>query len=140
METWGSKKSAAESEDNKTKTPRLDPKSTERLVTDFSEAIQNAMAAGVAAATAAATAAITAQYSAASTTKYKSAIDPYYTQSFSVDTKEGKYKWGQVTKISEGGKPISVTVANAKTILDMFKDRATQYGLDHIIDVPTTGT
>ena len=33
-----------------------------------------------------------------------------------------------------------MTVANAKTILDLFKDRATQYGLDHIINVPTNGT
>ena len=33
-----------------------------------------------------------------------------------------------------------MTVANAETILDLFKDQATQYGLDHIINVPTTGT
>ena len=74
----------------------------ERLVTDFSKAIQTAMTAGFAAATAAATAAIIAQYSAATTTNYTSAIDPYKTQSFSVDTKEGKYQWGQVTKIFKG--------------------------------------
>ena len=33
-----------------------------------------------------------------------------------------------------------MTVANAETILDLFKYRATQYGLDHIINVPMTGT
>ena len=33
-----------------------------------------------------------------------------------------------------------MTVANAKTILYVFKDQATQYGLDHIINVPTTIT
>ena len=32
-----------------------------------------------------------------------------------------------------------MNVANAKTILDIFKDWATQYGLDHIINVPMTG-
>ena len=33
-----------------------------------------------------------------------------------------------------------MTIANAKTILNLFKDRDTQYGLDHIINVPTTVT
>ena len=33
-----------------------------------------------------------------------------------------------------------MTVVNAETILGIFKDRATQYVLDHIINVPTTGT
>ena len=112
----------------------------EILVTDFSKAIQTAMTAGVAAASAAATAAVNSQYSRATTTKYTSAIDPYNNQSFSVDIKEGKYQWGQVTKIREGGTPISVTVANSETILDLFKDRATQYGLDHITNVPTIRT
>ena len=32
-----------------------------------------------------------------------------------------------------------MTVAEAETILDLFKDRATQYGLYYIINVPTTG-
>ena len=59
---------------------------------------------------------------------------------FSINTKEGKYQWGQVTKIREGGTPISVTFANAETILDLFKDQSTQYGLDHIINILTTGT
>ena len=78
--------------------------------------------AGVAAATAAAISAITVHQSAATATKYTSAIEPYENQSFSVDTKEVKYQWGQVTKFREGGTPISVTVANAKTILGLFKD------------------
>ena len=85
MATRGSKKSAADSEDDETKT--LSPKSTERLVKAFSKAIQTAMTAGVATATAAATAAITSRHSATTTTKYTSAIDPYKNQSFSVDTK-----------------------------------------------------
>ena len=33
-----------------------------------------------------------------------------------------------------------MTVSNAETILDIFKDWATQYSLDHIINVPTTRT
>ena len=89
MDTWGSKKNAPESGDNETET--LNNKSIERLVATFSKAIQTAMTAGVAAASAAATAAINAQYSRATTTKYTSAIDPYDNQSFSVETKEGKY-------------------------------------------------
>ena len=134
----GSKKSAAESEDDEIKT--LNPKSMEIFVTAFTKAIQTAMTAGVAAATVASTAAITSHHSAATTTKYTSTIDPYNNQSFSVNIKEGKYQWGQVTNICKGGTPISVTVANAETILDLYKDRATQYGLEHIINVPTTGT
>ena len=86
------------------------------------------MAVGVATATAAATAVITDHHSEATNTKYTSAIDQYNNQLFSVKTKEVKYQWGQVTKIRKGGTPISVTLANAETILDIFKDRATQYG------------
>ena len=33
-----------------------------------------------------------------------------------------------------------MTVANAKTVLDLFKDWDNQYGLDHIINVLTTRT
>ena len=32
-----------------------------------------------------------------------------------------------------------MTIVNAETIIDPFKDWATQYGLNHIINVPTTG-
>ena len=138
MATRGSKNIAAESEDNKTET--LNTKSIERLVTAFSEAIKTVMTAGVAAASSAATANINAQYSRATTTKYTFSINPYDNQLFSVDTKEGKYQWCQVTKIREGGTPISVIIVNAETILNLFKDWATQYGLDHIINVPVTGT
>ena len=85
MATRGSKKSAAECEDDETET--LNTKSMERLVTYFSKAIKTAMTAGVASASPAANAAINAQYSRATTTKYSSAIDPYNYQLFSVDTK-----------------------------------------------------
>ena len=125
MSARESKKSAAESEDDKTETPSLNPKSMERLVTDFSKYIQTAMAVGVATATAAATAVITDHHSEATNTKYTSAIDQYNNQLFSVKTKEVKYQWGQVTKIRKGGTPISMTVANAEMILDLLKDRAT---------------
>ena len=134
----GSKKTAAASEDNATKT--LNTKSMERLITAFSKTIQTAMTTGVVAASAATNAAINAQYSRSTTTHYTSAIDPYDNQLFRVNNKEGKYQWGQVTKIRERGTPISMTVANAETILDLFKYWATQYGLDHIINVTTTGT
>ena len=137
MDTQGSKKSAADSEDDETET--LNPKSVERLVMAFSESIQTAITTGFVAATAAATSVITSHHSAATTTNYTSAIYPYDNQLFNVDNKEGKYQWVQVTKIREVGTPISVTVVNAETILGLFKDRYTQYGLDHIINVPTTG-
>ena len=138
MATQGSKNSAAESEADKTKT--LNTNSMEILVAAFSKAIKIEMTAGVAATSAAVTVAINAQYSRAKTTKYTSAINPYDNQSFRVDTKEVKYQWGQITNIRDGGTPISVTVVNVKTILDIFKDRANKYVLDHIINVPTTGT
>ena len=112
----------------------------EILVTIFSKAIKTAITAGVAAVSSAATATINAQYSRATTMKYTSDIDTYNNQSFSVDTKERKYQWVQVTKIREGGTPISVTVANAEMILDIFKDQGNQYGLYHIINVSTTRT
>ena len=67
MATQGSNKSAADSEDYKTKT--LNTKSMEILVTAFSKAIENTMTVGVAAASTAATAAINSQYSRAKTTK-----------------------------------------------------------------------
>ena len=118
METRWSQKRAAESEGNKTEFLNL--KNKERLIMDFFMVIKTDMTTWFSAATADATAAITAQYSAATTTEYTSDIDPYDNQLFSANTKEGKYQWGQVTKIREGGTPISVTVANAKTILDLF--------------------
>ena len=138
MATQGSKKSAPESEDDESET--LNPKSIEIRVTAFFKSIETAMTAGVAAASTAATATINDQFSKKTTTKYISALDPYDNQLFSVDTKEGTYQWSQVTKIREGGTPISVTVVNSETIIGLFKDWATQYGLDHIINVPKTGT
>ena len=80
MATQGSKKSAAESEEEDTKS--LNNKSMERLVTSFSEAIETVMTTGVVAAFSTATAAINAQYSRATTTKYTSAINTYDIQSF----------------------------------------------------------
>ena len=74
----GSKKSAAESEDNENET--LNTKSMERLVTPFSKAIETVMTVRVAAASDATTTAINAQYSRAKNTKYNSAIGPYDNQ------------------------------------------------------------
>ena len=77
---------------------------------------------------------------APSTTKYSLAINPYDTQSFTINTNEGKYQWVQATNPQEGGKPISVTMENSKKILNIFKNRTTKLGLDHIMQVPTKRT
>ena len=91
MATRVSKKSAVKREDSEDET--LNPKSMERLVTDFSKAIQTAMIVGVAAAANAITASNTAQYSATTTMKQTSSTKQYKNQSFIVNTKEGKYQW-----------------------------------------------
>ena len=72
--------------------------------------------------------------------KYISLIDPFDTMSFSVDTKESKYQWDLAPKMISYGLPMAITMANAEWILDLFKDWSTQYGLDHITKVPTSGT
>ena len=35
---------------------------------------------------------------------------------------------------------ISATVEHANTILDLFKDRSVQFGLNNIMNIPTSGT
>ena len=47
---------------------------------------------------------------------------------------------GPATKVISSGLPMAITMANAGWILDLLKDRSTQYGLDHITKVPTSGT
>ena len=73
---------------------------------------------------------------------YSTALDPYDDESFETTTKEGKYRWHLVTKTTEGWKKesTSATVDHADKVLDLFKDRAVQFGLDNIMNVPTSGT
>ena len=45
-----------------------------------------------------------------------------------------------VTAREEGWKPLSLTTDNSKAIADLFKDRAGQFGIDPIRNVPSSGT
>ena len=67
------------------------------------------------------------------------ALDPYDTSSFDVATKEGKYQWAIMTKVQDGWKPVSCTVDSADVLMDLFKDRQTNFGLDVLLQVPTAG-
>ena len=109
-----------------TSVPAVDSAFTTTLVASLATAMKEAIASGIA--TAITT--INANLSIKLAPKYTSSIDPFDTMSFSVNTKEGKYQWGLATKMTSSGKLKAVTVANAEWILDLFKDRSTQYGLD----------
>ena len=93
------------------------------------------------------TAAITAGFANASTTpttavvkKHSTSLDPYDTQGFDLDTKDGKYQWSIMTRMIGGWKLLPISVENADRLMDLFKDRKTQFGLDSICTVPTSGT
>ena len=45
-----------------------------------------------------------------------------------------------VTAREEGWKPLSLTTDKSEAIADLFKDRAGQFGIDLIINVPSSGT
>jgi len=72
--------------------------------------------------------------------KYSTSLDPYDTQGLDTDTKDGKYQWSIITKMIGGWKLLSVSVENADRLMDLLKDRKTQFGLDPICTVPTSGT
>ncbi len=48
--------------------------------------------------------------------------------------------WAIVTKMMDGWKLLSVSVDTADSLMDLFKDRQTQFGLDPLLTVPTTGS
>ena len=70
---------------------------------------------------------------------YSTSIDPYDTQCLEIDTKEGKYQWAMITRKLETWKILAVSVDNADPLMDLFKDRQMQFGLDPILSVPTGG-
>ena len=72
--------------------------------------------------------------------KISTTINPYDTQSLDLESKEGKYLWKTATAREDGWKPIALTTDNSEALADLFKDRAGQFGLSPIINVPTTGT
>ena len=76
------------------------------------------------------------------TITYFSAINPYNNKSFETKTKKGRYRWHLTTKTFEGWKKDGsyATVKQAKKILDLFKDSSVQFGLDNIMNIPTSGT
>ena len=76
------------------------------------------------------------------TITYSSAIDLYNDESFKTNTKEWKFRWHLTTKTSKGRKRdgIYATVEYDDTILDLFKDRSVQFGLENIMIIPTSGT
>ena len=76
------------------------------------------------------------------TTMYSSAIEPYDNEPFKTNKKEGKLRWNLITKTAKGWKKdgISTTVEHANNILDIFKDRSVQFGLENIMTIPTSGT
>ena len=115
-------------EDSATSVPAVDPVLTTTLFASLATAMKEAIAAG----TATAITTINTNQSTKSAPKYTSSIDLFDTISFSVDTKEGKYQRGLATKMILSHKPRAVTVANAEWIIDLVKDRSTQYGLDHV--------
>ena len=73
---------------------------------------------------------------------YSSVINLPNNESFETKTKEGNYQWHLITKTSEGWKNygISATINHADNILDLFKDCSVQFGLDNIMNIPTSGT
>ena len=103
------------------------------LAAALTSAITTAVATAVASVAAAPAASATAR-------KVSNAINPYDTESMDLDSKEGKYHWKMVTAREEGWKPLSLTTDNSETIVDLFKDRAGQFGFDLIINVPSLGT
>ena len=72
--------------------------------------------------------------------KYSTSLNPYETQASDTDTKDKKYQWAVVTRKIEGWKLLHILVQNADKLMDLFKDRKVQFGLDSICTVPTSGT
>ena len=54
--------------------------------------------------------------------------------------KDGKYQWSIITKMIGGWKLLPILVENTDRLMDIFKDRKAQFGLDPICTVPTSGT
>ena len=61
---------------------------------------------------------------------------------FKTKTKEGKHRWHLITKTAEGRRKdgICATVEHADKILDLLKNCSVQFGLDNIMNIPTSGT
>ena len=108
----------------------FDPASIQNLSTAISSAIASALANALGAIPAL----------TATMTKHSTAIDPYGTTSLNVAAKDGQYQWAVMVKMMDGWKLKSVSVQHADKIMDLLKDRETQFRLDLLTSVPTAGT
>ena len=71
-----------------------------------------------------------------------SSIDPFDNLSTDMNTREGKALWYTITRMP-GAWPkagVAVTVANAEALQNLIRDKVVSYDLDHLMDIPTTGT
>ena len=71
-----------------------------------------------------------------------SSIDPFENLSTDMNTREGKAFWYTITRIP-GAWPkagVAVTAANAKALQYLIRDKVASYGLNRLMDTPTTGT
>ena len=69
-------------------------------------------------------------------------IDPFENLSMDMNTREVKALWYIITRMP-GAWPkagVAVTVANTEALQDLIRDKIASYGLDHSMDIPTTGT
>ena len=73
------------------------------------------------------------------TITHSNALDPYDTASFDMATKEGKYQWAVMTRMQDGWKQLTCSTESASILMDLFKDRQTQFGLDILLKIPTEG-
>ena len=54
---------------------------------------------------------------------HSTSIDPYDSKTLDLETKEGKYQWAMVTKMTDGWVKLAVNVENADILMDLFRDR-----------------
>ena len=76
------------------------------------------------------------------TINYCSVINPYDDEYFATNMKEGMYRWHLNTKTDEGWMKdvIYATVYHSDKILDLFKFNSVQFGLENIMNIPTSWT
>ena len=72
--------------------------------------------------------------------EYSTSLDPYDTQGFNTDTKDGKYQWSIITEMIGGWKLLPISVENTDRLMDLFRVRKIHFRLDPICTVPTSGT
>ena len=74
------------------------------------------------------------------TPRYSTAIDPFDTKSMYLTSRDGRGKLYKATEKTGGWKEISVFTANDDIFTNLLTDHTTQFGLDPIMNVSTSGT